>query len=367
MYIVIPYTFINIWNGSGKLLDYYEFLMLKPFNRWDTMNFSVVHIKKAVVLPCTVLLLMTLLYVLRTQDAATKTVMGGMLYQQTDSIIEAKVVSKDNEALDVETYFRPSKLPVLNNRAFPYDFFKDYYGKEHFEITLPSDLLKTPEDTLVNYFSILREAANPTENTNTGCGTLGLARTPYPYAYKFLSTQYQEKLDFKNYLKSFEDILHINLIKYRQVPADTQHPNQLKYFVEIETIKGSEDYMGYFGYYYGFMYLTKQDQQYKIADIEFIGENYLCAPYHGWAYNAEYVVDIKYGQWCSLVKERFPTQQEGYIKKIYFSGTDNANYLFVFFQLTNGTDIEIAQYKQNSTGKWELIKIDPNKCLDKKQ
>jgi hypothetical protein len=286
--------------------------------------------------------------------------MGGKLYQQ---ISEAEQPSTTTEAIDIETYFRPSNLPVLNDRTFNGDFFKDFYGKEYFKIILPSNLLKTPEDTILNYFSILREAANPTENTNTGCGTLGWARVPYPYAYNFLSSEYQKKVDFNQYLASFENILHINLIKYKQVPADAEHPNALKYFIEIEAIEGSEKYMGYFGYYYGFMYLTKEGNQYKISDIEFTGENYLCAPYHGWAYNAEYVVDIKYGEWCSLVKERFPTQQDGYVKKIFFKGTDEANYLFVFFQLTNGTDIEIAQYKQNTNGEWVLIKIDPNQCI----
>ncbi|MBU3072308.1 hypothetical protein [Clostridium estertheticum] len=44
-------------------------------------------------------------------------------------------------------------------------------------------------------------------------------------------------------------------------------------------------------------------------------------------------------------------------------GTDGSDYKFVFFQLTNDTDIEIAQYKKDEKGNWNLIKSDPGKCL----
>lgn len=79
---------------------------------------------------------------------------------------------------------------------------------------------------------------------------------------------------------------------------------------------------------------------------------------------AEVVVENKYGNWCSLVKEIYPTQQDGYVEKIYFKGTDQKDYLIVFFQLTNDTDLEIAQYRKNANGKWEPIRMDPKKCLE---
>ncbi|MDD3503433.1 MAG: hypothetical protein PHE63_05050 [Eubacteriales bacterium] len=268
--------------------------------------------------------------------------------------------------IDAEKYFRPSKVPVLNNRDFRSDFFNDYWGKETAEITLPDYLLKTPEDTVINYFSILRQAANPQMGKGAGCGTLGYARTPYPVAYKFLSSTYQEKLNYNQYLESFENILHINLIKLQRVPTDKKHPSSMRYFIEVETIEGSEKDVAYFAYYYGYVYILSEGNLYRISDLEFHGEDYLCAPYHGWSYMAEAVVDIKYGNWCSLVKERYPTQQDGFVKRIYFKGTDGNDYLIEFFQLTNDTDIEIAQYKKSTSGKWELIKLDPNKCLEKK-
>lgn len=44
----------------------------------------------------------------------------------------------------------------------------DDYGKNPSDIKLNKELLKTPKDTIINYFSVLREAANPMDNTQTG-------------------------------------------------------------------------------------------------------------------------------------------------------------------------------------------------------
>jgi len=270
-----------------------------------------------------------------------------------------------SEKIDIERYFRPSKLPVLNNRNIKMEIFDNYYGDETSEIpTLPAYLFKTPEETIINYYSVLREAANPYEEKSAGCGTIGDAKAPYPIAYHFLSSEYQEKLPFKEYLKIFENILHINLIKFQEVPVygDTE---VMRYFVEFETIEGSEKGVAYFAYYYAFVDIVKEGNQYKISNIDLYPENYLCAPYHGWNYIAEEVVDIKYGEWCSLVKMRIPTQQVGFTKNIYFRGTDGNYYMIQFYQLTNGMDIEIAQYRRSRNGKWELIELDPSECIEK--
>ena len=283
----------------------------------------------------------------------SKTVMGGAYYQQFN---ENKLNKKNNENIDFEEYFRPSKLPILNDRD--YKLFSVDYVEQPSEVVIPDSLLSTPEDTLINYFSILREAANPQRGKITGCGSIGYGEIPYPIAYNFLSSSYQDKVNYKQFLKSFENILHIDLIKLRQAPRDEKHPNSIRNFIEMETIEGSEKGTAHFAYYYGFIYLEKEENQYKITGMEFHGENYLCAPYHGWDYIAEAVVDIKYGDWCSLVKERYQTQQDGYIKKISFKGTDGNDYLIEFYLLTNGTDIEVTQYKKNKSGEWESIYID---------
>ena len=78
-------------------------------------------------------------------------------------------------------------------------------------------------------------------------------------------------------------------------------------------------------------------------------------------------MDIRYGEWCKLIKERYPTKQDGYVKKIRFMGTDEKEYLILFFQLTNDMDIEIAQYRKSQGDQWELIKLDAEKCLENKR
>jgi hypothetical protein len=67
-----------------------------------------------------------------------------------------------------------------------------------------------------------------------------------------------------------------------------------------------------------------------------------------------------------MVEERYPTKEENNSKRIYFKGMDGMDYCIEFYHLTNGTDIEIAQYQKPSTGEWEQIKLEPEKCLEKK-
>ena len=183
-----------------------------------------------------------------------------------------------SEKIDIERYFRPSKSPVLNDRYIKTEIFDNYYGDESSEIpTLPECLFKTPEDTIIYYYSVLREAAN------------------HPIAYNFLSSDYQDRLPFNEYLKTFENIFHINLIKIQEAPVYGDF-DAMRYFIEIETIEGSEKGVSYFGYYYAFVAIIKEGNRYKISNIDLYPENYICAPYHRWDYIAEEVVDIKYGE-----------------------------------------------------------------------
>ena len=145
----------------------------------------------------TALLLTLVIFIVYHQNRISiKITMGGRFYKQFS----------DSEGKDTEKYFRPSKLPSINDRFNDFKFFDNFYNKEPSEITLPSNLLKTPEDTIINYFSVLRQAANPIEGKGAGCGTLGNAQIPYPVAYNFLSSKYRNKLDYNEYLKSFENI-----------------------------------------------------------------------------------------------------------------------------------------------------------------
>ncbi len=320
---------------------------------------------KKYVIVITILLFFGIIFIIvqsNMKSQTVKMVMGGRLYTlRSEEDMEKPIRREEN----VEKYFRPSDLPVLNDR-FVYSsakFYEQYFQKEPSQIVFPKELTKSPEETIINYFSVLREAANRQEGKNAGCGTLGQSTTPYPAAYQFLSDGYKDKLSYEKYLASFQNILHTNLIKYKEIPVYHNQTGMIRYFVEIETIGGSENDTANFTYYYGFVDLINENGQIKIDDLKFIGENYLCAPYHGWAYDAESSVEVKYGGWCKLIKELYPTIQKEYVKHIYFSGTDGNEYLIEFFQLTNDTDIEIAQYRKNKKGAWELILLNPEECI----
>ncbi|MFZ5966217.1 MAG: hypothetical protein ACOYVK_03490 [Bacillota bacterium] len=329
------------------------------------MRFLIDHKKKMIFLiACFTLLYFLRQYVYDDRGHSTQMVMGGQFYQQFEDL---EINDMKTDQTDMPEYFRPSKLPILNDREFNTDFFWKYHEKEPSEINLPKSLLKTPEDTIINYFSILEHAENLTKDKMGGCGTVGNAKLPFPVAYAFLTPDYQKRVTYQDYLKSFEGIGHTSLIKLRKTPDDQSNPNNIRYFMEIETIEGSSKNVTYFAYYYGFIDIMEERNGYRIANMEFYGEDFLCAPYHGWAHNAEASVDIRYGDWCALVAKRYPTEQNGYVKNIYFKGTDGNDYLIEFYQLTNGTDIEMAQYKKDTNGSWKLVKLDPYKCLEEKK
>lgn len=286
-------------------------------------------------------------------------VMGGTLNAQCVECEDSYDAQRD-----FETFFRPSKLPVLNTRIPSGSFFDPYLGKKASKISLPDVMADTPENVILNYYSILRDASNPVEGKFAGCGTIGNAQIPYPISYQFLSSQYQKNLSYNDYLKTYENILHINLIKYHQVPTKIQ--NEVRYFVELETIEGTDKETGVFAYYFGFVDLMKEGNQYKISDMHYLGENFLCAPYHGWQWDAEGNVNIRYGDWCKLIKGDIKKTQNDYIIRIFFDGTDGYQYCIVFFQLTNGTDLEVAQYRKIPGGKWKPIHMNLEDCLENK-
>lgn len=291
-----------------------------------------------------------------------KVFIGGQYQKQFINLVGSR---KDTINSSVEKYFRPSKMQILNYKKFNYDFYDKYYGKNSTEINLPDYLFTSPEEAIINYFSILREAANYEENKKAGCGSIGEGKAPYPIAYNFLTQDHQKKLSYNKYIDSFKNILHINLLKIKEIPIQVNNLDKRKLFVEIETIEGSDQEATNFAYYYGYIYLIKEADGYKIEDIIFYGEVYLCAPYHGWSYVAENVVDIEYGEWCSLVKHRYPSIENGYVKIIPFKGTDGFDYKIEFVKLTNDTEVEISQFRKNTNGKWEFINIDPKDCLKK--
>lgn len=97
--------------------------------------------------------------------------------------------------------------------------------------------------------------------------------------------------------------------------------------------------------------------------MKIMPEDFFCAPYHFWQHNAESKVEVMYGNWCKLISVMYPTVESKFMKHVYVYGIDGNSYLFTFMKLTNGTDVEIGQYKLNNFGKWQPEDIDPTKCL----
>lgn len=89
--------------------------------------------------------------------------------------------------LETDRFQRPSSQPALQN---PYSFsdFDEGRGNRHLS---PNDL-RTPENVIMAYYGILREAANM-GGYSGGCGTIGYATLPYPYAYELLSNEKKRK------------------------------------------------------------------------------------------------------------------------------------------------------------------------------
>ena len=320
--------------------------------------------KKRLTSLLTIILISSILVINGEENKLDPLILGGS-YLEEPKIEEDIRVENENDIYSLERFFRPSNMTILNTKRNILSI--NDYDKSSSNIKINKELLKTPKDTIINYFSILRESANPLYNTQTGCGTLGDARDPYTLAYNFLSKSYKEKVPYKEYFMSFENQLHINLIKLNEVPPDKNRPNDIKYFVELEVIEGTDKPKGVFAYYYGYIYLEKEDDVYKIKDMMYAPENYLCAPYHGWSWDAKSLVEIEYGGWCSLVDGEVIVKDDGYERKVYFKDKDKNEHYVLFYQLTNGVDIKIAYYKKNKDGKWEHIYIDTKKCLENKK
>ena len=300
------------------------------------------------------------------QDNTTKRyILGGNLVEEEIIDGDIEVVDSNDSYYDLERFFRPSKANILNDDNI--SSLQQFYNQNPYKINLPSKPFRSGKDTVVNYFNVLREASNPTCNNETGCGSLGDTGGPYPVAYNFLSNGYKKKVSYKDFKDSFKNILHINLIKVDNVPSDEDRPDLLKYFVEMETIEGTDEKKGMFAYYYGYIYLKKEDSGYRIVDMNFTPENYLCAPYHGWLYDAQTFVEVQYGNWCNLVDGDVVVNEEGYEKRAYYKDKYDNEYYVLFFQLTNGVDKKVADYKKNSDGKWEVVYIYPEKCLENKK
>jgi len=169
-------------------------------------------------------------------------------------------------------------------------------------------------------------------------------------------------MNYEEFVKSFEGIGHINLIKL--LPIKTKSSDISKYFLELEFLEGSKIGATMFNYYTGELDVIKVNNLYYIDSLTLSPEDFFCAAYHGWAHNAELYVETVYGNWCGLIMKQYTPEQDEYTKKILVDGVDNKKYLFEFAKLTNGTDLLINSLVK-SENQWIPVLIDVEKLMDR--
>ncbi len=280
--------------------------------------------------------------------------------KETDEVLSRQAVSvmKEKRNNFNETYFRPSSLKSLNNNFVDFNTFQETFKGG----TVPAELMDTPIKTIVNYFSVLQQAENLTDEKTGGCGTVGYSREPYPIAYQFLSENNKKSMSYSEYLASFQGIGHINLIKV--IPVITENPHEIRYFLELEILEGTNTGGTAFNYYFAEISLVNANNRYYIDSLTLTPEDFFCAAYHGWSQNAESYVEIVYGNWCGLIKKQYTPQQNEFTKEIVVDGVNGDKYMFKFAKLTNGTDFLINTLIQKD-GAWVPVNIDVDKCLEK--
>lgn len=257
-----------------------------------------------------------------------------------------------------ETYFRPSRLKALNSNFMDYNSFSESFkdGK------IPPECMASAEDSVINYFSLLQQSSNLTEEKNGGCGSVGYGLKPFPLAYSFLSENNKKSMIYDEFVKSFEGIGHINLIKL--LPMSTDLKDMSKFFLELEILEGSSVGVTTFNYYTGELAVIKVNGLYYIDGLTLSPEDFFCAAYHGWAHSAESYVETVYGSWCGLIKKQYAPDQDEYKKKIIIDGVDDKMYMFEFAKLTNGMDLLINSLVKKK-GDWIPVQINIEKYLEK--
>lgn len=265
-----------------------------------------------------------------------------------------------------ERYQRPSKASVLENK---YRHLKFFQGNP-----VPSTFYN-PEDLILAYYGLVEEASNMIGYSG-GCGSVGNGNLPYPYAYDLFTNRTKKKMSLQQFEDSFKGIGHISLLTLIPMSKDISSKTEY-YVVEIETIEGDKikgtvtDYnqtKTVFAYYYGIITVIKENQSWKIDSINYFPEEFLCAPYHSWFYDAKQVIQIVYMENLKIIDKIIYYEQKGNLITIDAMG-NGKKYQLVFVRLTNGHDILLNEYQYINnklvatdllTEEWKSLKLSNN-------
>lgn len=304
-------------------------------------------------------------------DSPKNVVAGGVIHPSQYTAMEAIAVSNQQDTNISERFQRPSKEQPLPN---PYSF-RDFENQNN-KSPLINKKFADPEELILAYYGILREASNMSGYSG-GCGTIGESDLPYPYAYELLTKEKQKEMSIKQFTDSFKGFGYTTLLKLVPAYAPPDTPSDIRYYMaEIEVITGVQarndneyNQGGLFAYYYGLITTEKKASDgWKIKDIDYIPEDFLCAPVHSWFYWSDAVVQIVYGDNIKMIEKIDKTEQKGNMVYIYASG-NGKQYRFDFIRLTNGYDIllhentlENGVWKETSllTDGWKDFKLTIN-------
>lgn len=298
--------------------------------------------------------------------------LGGFIHNnnQTKKVELTKPVININIDFEEERFQRPSKQPALKLK---YNIknsgdFERWYEKDSKVPYTPNGFPQKynfSEDVVQAYYAILKEGSVMVNYHHGGCGSIGYNGWPFPYAYDLLSKDTKEKISFEEYIESFIGTGHTTLLKLYPAFSPQGTPKNIKYYmVEIEIITGPPvekgedkvDKPSYFAYYYGIV-TTEYDgkEGWKIKSVDYIPEDFLCAPYHGWQWESRFLVEVIYKNWYKLIDKIDKVEKKDSQILVYASGKDN-EYRFDFVRLTNGEDVLLHEYICVN-GKWKEVNI----------
>ncbi len=271
---------------------------------------------------------------------------GGRLHAPPEPPFVAAAASLRGDRPWEERFRRPSAEPPYPN---PYSF-EDFQKAEESTCSA-AKVFDNPRDLILAYYGILGEASNMLGYSG-GCGTVGQALQPYPCAYGLLSEEKRAGLSLDQFIASFGGIGHITLLKLLPAYTPAGAPRDVQtYMVELEVITGApqdaQKARGQgtaFVYYYGLVTVGKAPGGgWEIRETDYIAEDFLCAPTHGWFYLSDAVVQIVYGDNLKLIDRIDGIRQTGSRIRIQASGRGGC-YGFEFVRLTNGYDILLHEY-----------------------
>lgn len=278
-----------------------------------------------------------------------RVIMGGNISEEDFEAFanaEEQYIKPDDNY--IERFLRPSNLEVMDKEYS----FSNEGDKLPKSFDAPSGVIKA-------YFDVLSDASN-LGSKKGGCGSIGFEKAPYPSAYNLLSESLKKAMSYDRFLKSFEGVGHINLLKLTEAPAVKIGSNIYpRFLVEIEAIEGS-DTPGKtsFAYYFGYV-IAEQDKAagWRITSIELMPEDFLCHAYHGWWHDAGTIVEVQYKNKYGIIEKILGVEESGYLRNVLAKDKDGKQYRFTFVRITNGADIELRQYVMEG-GKWKDIRID---------